>query len=414
MEVFDGAGGCGALTSIGCNDDTCGLQSSVSVPVTTGSTYYIRVGGYAGDTGTFTLNINGPIGSGTVGTATSLGAGCIAKYASFFENFDPASAFDVNGAAVTLFPTLPGYVGVAVGTFQAPSAGATVLALGDDDEVTQPLAMAFPYDGGSATALTICSNGFVSVNSGNGSNYVPSVSELLNDPETSWRCWHDFNPSITAGGRVKFEEVGPIAYITWDGVWDYGGTSVADASTFQFQFDSSNGSVAYVWQNMSPNGGLTGTGFLVGYSPGGVSATPPQTDISVALSSSSITVEGVDLLPLSLLSTTRPVTGTTWNMSTGNIPGTGVIGVEILGLTNPGIPDLSIIGMPTCGLFASLDVLNVFLVTGPSHSWGLAIPAAASLVNQHVFASSAVFQVPPVNAFGAISSNGLDGKIGDL
>ena len=88
LEIFDGAGGCGALNSLGCNDDTCGLQSQVTAAVTVGGTYYIRVGGFASGTGTFTLNINGPAGTGTIATATSYGTGCVAQAASFFFSAD--------------------------------------------------------------------------------------------------------------------------------------------------------------------------------------------------------------------------------------------------------------------------------------------------------------------------------------
>ena len=40
-------------------------------------------------------------------------------------------------------------------------------------------------------------------------------------------------------------------------------------------------------------------------------------------------------------------------------------------------------------------------------------PSNPSLLNIHVHATGAVFQVPPVNAFGAITGNGINGKIGD-
>ena len=46
IEVFRGA--CGALSSLGCNDDSCGFQSKVAVPVSCGATYYICAGGYDG------------------------------------------------------------------------------------------------------------------------------------------------------------------------------------------------------------------------------------------------------------------------------------------------------------------------------------------------------------------------------
>jgi hypothetical protein len=71
LEVF--AGGCGALVSLGCNDDTCGLQSRVVANLIQGSTYHVRVGGYAGNVGAFDLIV--ALGTST-GTIASLGGGC--------------------------------------------------------------------------------------------------------------------------------------------------------------------------------------------------------------------------------------------------------------------------------------------------------------------------------------------------
>ena len=93
---------------------------------------------------------------------------------------------------------------------------------------------------------------------------------------------------------------------------------------------------------------------------------------------------------------------------------TGLIGVDIFGFVDPGVLDMGFLGMPTCQLRATLDVLNTWLVSGPTHNYGLAVPANPSLLNLHVFTQSAVFQVPQVNPFGAITSNGVDGKIGDV
>ena len=53
------------------------------------------------------------------------------------------------------------------------------------------------------------------------------------------------------GGGVKFEEVGTISYVTWDGVFDFGSTT---PNTFQYQFDRSNGIVLFAWQTMSASG----------------------------------------------------------------------------------------------------------------------------------------------------------------
>ena len=53
IRVF--TGNCGALTQVGCVDDSCGLQTTVNVTVTPGTTYRICVAGFNGLTGAFTL-----------------------------------------------------------------------------------------------------------------------------------------------------------------------------------------------------------------------------------------------------------------------------------------------------------------------------------------------------------------------
>ena len=55
LEVYTGT--CAALTCVGGNDDFCGLQSQFTWPTTAGTTYYVRVHGFFGATGNFTLNI---------------------------------------------------------------------------------------------------------------------------------------------------------------------------------------------------------------------------------------------------------------------------------------------------------------------------------------------------------------------
>jgi subtilisin family serine protease len=57
---------------LGCNDDAagCGLTSSVSVPVTPGETYKIRIGGYEGDQGTGSFTVSCEFPNETCGDAT--------------------------------------------------------------------------------------------------------------------------------------------------------------------------------------------------------------------------------------------------------------------------------------------------------------------------------------------------------
>ncbi len=56
LEIFSGT--CAALVLEACNDDTCGLQSSVQVMALAGATYYVRVGGFNGLFGAGTLLVN--------------------------------------------------------------------------------------------------------------------------------------------------------------------------------------------------------------------------------------------------------------------------------------------------------------------------------------------------------------------
>ncbi len=57
IAVFTGS--CGSLTHVACNDDACGIYSSVTWNAVASNTYYISVGSYysAGPTGSLTLNV---------------------------------------------------------------------------------------------------------------------------------------------------------------------------------------------------------------------------------------------------------------------------------------------------------------------------------------------------------------------
>jgi hypothetical protein len=175
------------------------------------------------------------------------------------------------------------------------------------------------------------------------------------------------------------------------------------------QFDTSSGAVHICWGAM----GAQGNGYLVGYSPGGASANPGNRDLSATLPLT-FQLENSDILPLSLAATSRPVTNTNWNLSVNNVPATGVIGVDVFGLSDPGLNDLFFLGAPGCGLRAALDVTNGWIVNGATHTYSLSIPNNPALVSFSLYTTSAVFQVPTVNALGAITSNGINGVVGNL
>jgi hypothetical protein len=95
--------GCPGTSSnqIGCNDDSCGTASQLAATVTGGTTYLIRVSGYNGATGAYSLAITGPVcGSGnyTLTTAVSpSGAGTI--------TLNPAGGSYAPGTVVTVTAT---------------------------------------------------------------------------------------------------------------------------------------------------------------------------------------------------------------------------------------------------------------------------------------------------------------------
>ncbi|MBM4247537.1 MAG: hypothetical protein FJ148_27740 [Deltaproteobacteria bacterium] len=385
-----------------------GWQWDIGAPgwVSTGATG-AYLGPVAGQIGRVLMYTSASGGGGTLASNTLLGAGCIRQAASFYENFATSASWDLNGTAFTMIPTGTGYVVVAGGVFvPVGSVGTSVpLTLTDDSEVTVPFTVgSFP----GWTAMTVCSNGYVSKAVGNGTGFTPAVATMLGASQDGFWSWHDFNPAIVGSGAVKVEESASVTTITWDGVWDFGGMSVANANTWQLQLYPS-GMVVFAFQAMS---GL-GNGHLFGYSPGGPNFDPGSTDMS-ALGAGSITLAVPEVAALALAATSRPITGTNWNLTTSNIPTTGVLGVDVFGVNDPGINDLSFLGAPGCGLRASLDVMNAWFPTGTTHTYSLPIPNSPALLNFNLYTTSAVFQAPPVNAFGAITSNGIQGTIGNL
>jgi hypothetical protein len=200
-----------------------------------------------------------------------------------------------------------------------------------------------------------------------------------------------------------------VISITWDNVKTW---NVAGTNTFQFQLYPS-GLVNIVWVTMTPLG--ANGGVMVGYSPAGASLDPGNTDLT-NIGVTPINTSTTDVPPLALSPGTRPVLGTNWNLTTSQIPATGIFGVDIFGITDPGILDLFFLGMPGCQLRTTLDVIaGPWVVGGTTHNYSFAVPATPpSLIGFQLFTQSAVWQVPPVNAFGAIISNGVRGTLGDV
>jgi hypothetical protein len=393
IQIFSGT--CGALTSVICNDDSCSLQSSVTAAVSPG-VYYIRVGGYNAATGSFSINVNGP--AGTPASTTPFGTACGGSSKAFYELF-ASTSFDLGGSAMRLVKQANGfYIAQAGGSYVAPSVAATQLTLTDDSVAMVTLAGSFPFVGGTTSTLEVGSNGYVSTATGNGVGYTPTAGGWVASPQPRWGTWHDFNPNAPGSGKVKFEQIGSIAYVTWDGVYSYGTSA---ANTWQLQFDLTTGNVTYVWQTMVSSGNA----WLVGYTGGGANNDMGSIDISIALPGT-FRNSADNASPLALASTV-PTLGSNLTFTTTNFPASSVLGIQILGITrfNPGI-DLSVIGMPGCFAFESLDAMYLLFPVAQQATYTMPIPNNPVLMGFQMTGQSAAF-VNGVNSAGMVSSNGV-------
>jgi hypothetical protein len=348
------------------------------------------------------------------------GAGCGAQPASFYEYTIPSTAFDLSNTAITMIKTgtapnetyvvMPG-----ITAFVPPSGTAVNLGLSDDSTATITPTAAFPYPGGSAASLVVCSNGFVSTAS-NGTSYQPLPATFLGWANTVWAVWRDFVPTAAGADNIWWEEVGGVVYVTWLNVVGYVGTTVGvTPSTYQFQFDTATGNVHIVFQSMDTISLSTwagGDGYLVGYSPAGANLDPGSTDLSVALPGT-IALQPVDVPALALSAAPTPVLGNTVIYTTSNIPMTALISAQImsLGQVNPGLP---IPGAPGCSQLVDLTISATMLLFGaPSATFSFTIPNDASLIGLPLSNQSASL-VPGINPLQAITSNGVKSTISNI
>ena len=393
IQVF--AGTCASLTSLGCNDDACGLQSTVSVAVVPG-TYYVRVGGYNGASGSFQLDVNGP----TFVPAASVpyGAGCYRLSKAFYEEF-PAGVFDLASSGMRLaYDAAGSYVASAAGSYVAPTAAATILTLADDASVSVALASPLAYPGGTTSTLEVCSNGFVSAGPGNGSAYTPTASGWHGSPQARWGCWHDFNPAAAGSGKVKFEQIGSTSYVTWDGVHSYGTTSPA---TFQLQFHRPSGNVTFAWGSVA----IAGNGWLVGFAAAQPNADVGSRDLSATLPGT-FTTSTLNLLPLTLTST-PPILGSTLTFTTTNVSPTAGVAIQVLSpiRVDPGV-DLAALGMPGCAQYATLASPYTIPVAGSTATYSMIVPPVPSLMGYRMFGQTIGFAIG-ANIAGMVTSNGV-------
>ncbi len=342
-------------------------------------------------------------------TKQNYGTGCVGARDSMFEIM-PASGFDLANSTISLLRSGTGYTAYngIVGTFVPPSGTALVIANLDDTVQVVTLTQAMPVPGGTTTQLAVSSNGNIALSGiGNGAGFAPDVGNFLAFAQTSVAAaWHDYNPAAAGSGKIFFEQVGSVAYVTWNDVYSYLTTS---PDRFQYQFNLATGDITIVYEVCT-----TGSNdYLVGYSRGGASPRPEESDLSVALATA-VTLADVGVQGLTLTGSGLPILGTsTFAFAISQVPNLVPLSILFVGdQAAPGI-DLTFLGMPGCFGYTNANLTSltvpVVLPAGTGNQ-PLPIPASLSLIGTTLTAQAAAFSLAtPLNL---VTSNGTQISVG--
>ncbi|MBK8099535.1 MAG: hypothetical protein IPK26_20695 [Planctomycetes bacterium] len=272
-----------------------------------------------------------PLGAPVGCASTSnYGTGCGADLDSVYERF-AAGAFDLTGLTVMFRRTQYGYAVTSSpgGSIVPPSTTAQPVAAGVQDGQEQfLLSVPMPMAGGSTDVVNVTTKGQVELGGVPGAIVTsPTVVGLLAWPNTCFHCWHDFDQSLPGSGAITFEEIGSVAYVTWNAVHSF---QFGVPSTLQFQLDVLTGDVAIVF---GATAGLADpanpNGCLVGYSVGGASADPGAADLSAA---GAIAVADAGGFPLAIAAEGVPYLGNLgFGVRVSNVPAPGPIAFVYFG-----------------------------------------------------------------------------------
>jgi len=343
-------------------------------------------------------------------TATRYGDGCVQVPDSVYEGFGFTAGFDLNNTTITWLRSSDGYtMSTAIpGTFVAPGPTAINIAPGQrDGQQVVWLSAAMPVPGGTTSALNVTTKGQVEFASSTGGivDLYPTTIKMLEWPRTAFHCWHDYDQTVATSGLILFEEVGGVAYVTWNGVpsqfyWP--------PNTFQFQFDLASGNVKLVMLAMTgiTLSGPSGWPTVIGYSIGGMTFDPGPTDISALAGVVQVfdTAQGLELG-----ATSFPFLGSSFSFDTSHVPNLVPLAFLLFGDTaiNPGV-DLTFLGMPGCSGYTNANLASLsFPVTQPAGTGSvvLPIPSNPGLVGVPLTAQSIAFSLQtPLNL---VSSNGM-------
>jgi hypothetical protein len=354
--------------------------------------------------GWLVVPLGGPAGCADVAT---FGDGCVRQDSMFFEDH-ASGTFDLSGVTMTMLRQGNSYFcfDAIPGVYLPPSATAAIVADGDELEQNVTLSSAMPVPGGSTTELVIESNGRVTLGLvGPGTDFSPNPADLQAlGTVTLAPHWHDMNPAATGSGKITFEEINGIAYVTFDDVYSFGQTF---GSTFQVQLNVVTGDITIVWVSSS----LVGNNVLAGFTAGGATSLPSQKDLSTDLTTAFQSYDS-ERLPLTL-GANNPVLGNNWTLTADNIDPVSPFALFFLGSAQgPGVP-LPAIGLNAPGCSVWIDTVLVDLVglaSNGSATASLPIPNNPNLTGATLSAQAICLSLS--NVANLLTSNGALGTLG--
>ncbi|MFY9345608.1 MAG: hypothetical protein WAT39_24165 [Planctomycetota bacterium] len=358
--------------------------------------------------------------------ALPFGAGCYTRGDSWYESFPGLTSFDLANNGVTATPIGPAgwVVTPGAGAWQPP-VGMPVPGNGApgspmvDDTISAALALpfVFPFPGGATTVVHAGVDGYLILGSTTtqlGDN-SPSATELLGGLPRLFPLWGDWRSGVNAGSGVFFEVdwMAQTATITWLDLADRRGaiplpgqTSVSMQCVLH-----ATGAVEYRYAGIQPRTGGLGA-VMVGWSKGTQAGVASTNLGSRDLSAGPFATDGPDQRALELQSSSLPVVGTTWNLTTSNVEPMSPMVITMFGSSSiwPGL-DLGMLGAPGCSAFMNGNLGSIMApVLGGSATVSVAIPNVPALLGFGLTAQS--FAVTPHNPLGIAGSNGLRGVVG--
>lgn len=389
-------------------------------------------------TGTFSGTINMEMDylpAANSGYFTQFGSGCYFRPRGFYEDFpDTAvSTPDLANTNITLFPNIapsgnPDYLVLPAGpgiqqhgstnlvnTAPGSSSSGALTAGQWDDSMTAPITLPFLFNfpGGSTTAITIGSNGFVYLASVVDNSFAAcgasygSIGSFLNEPARMAPFYADFDMSpARAPSAGLFYDVDPASHwvrITWENAIDF--SSPAALNTLQLTlYDSGQAEICYGQLHLD---GLDSDA-VVGFTPGTGATLAPQLDLDTAMPFES----GDGSIPPIIGMDARPMLGTTPNILVTNLtPGTGAVVLALGFVAIPTGLDLASVGAPGCSAYLNLLASNFALVNNSQAAFPVGIPASNVFQGVTVFAQGAPLTAG-LNALGILTSNGLCIRLG--